>query len=73
MVNRKYLTKLGDTWDVVSLLMYDSELFVDELIQANWHLRDVAMFSAGISLTIPPIAAERRNVADLPPWRRTSD
>lgn len=67
---RTYTTKLGDTWDVVSIIAYGSELFVAELVEANWPHREVAIFGAGVVLTIPEITEERRDAANLPPWRR---
>lgn len=70
---RTYTTKLGDTWDVISLLMYDSELFVADLVQANWQHRDVAVFSADIVLNVPPVTAAQRDNINLPPWRRGND
>lgn len=67
---KTYTTKLGDTWDVISLLMYGSELFVSDLMQANWEQRDVAVFSSGVTLTVPVVTAMQRVNSNLPPWRR---
>lgn len=67
---KTYTTKLGDTWDVISLLMYDSELFVADLVQANWRHRNVAVFSAGVVLVVPAVTPMQRDNVNLPPWRR---
>lgn len=65
-----YTTSQGDTWDVISLEHYGTEVFASELIKANYEHRDVAIFSAGIVLTIPTIAAASITNTNLPPWRR---
>lgn len=67
---KTYTTKLGDTWDIVSLEAYGSEMFVSDLVQANWEYRDVSVFGAGVVLTVPEITELRRDSANLPPWRR---
>lgn len=67
---KTYTTKLGDTWDVVSLEVYGSEMFVSDLVQANWKYRDVSLFGAGVVLIVPEITELRRDSANLPPWRR---
>lgn len=70
MADRTYATKLGDTWDVVSLLVYGSELFASDLIGANWEHRATAIFGAGVVLRVPPLPVARKANANLPPWRR---
>lgn len=67
---KTYTTKLGDTWDVISLIAYNSELFTAELVKANWEHRDVGMFGAGIVLSLPTVSLARRDDTNLPPWRR---
>lgn len=67
---KTYSSKLGDTWDVISLLMYGSELFVDDLVRANWRHREVSVFSAGVVLAVPPVTVAQRDNTNLPPWRR---
>lgn len=67
---KTYETKLGDTWDVVSFEVYGSELFVSDLVEANFDYREVSVFGAGVVLAIPEITEIRRDTANLPPWRR---
>jgi len=67
---KTYTTKQGDTWDVISLLAYGTELLVDDLIDANWELRNVAIFSAGVLVVIPDATPEQVASTNLPPWRR---
>lgn len=69
-MDKTYTTKLGDTWDVISFLMYGSEIFVQELVTANWEYRDVGIFGGGAMLKIPQITAMQRDNANLPLWRR---
>ena len=70
MDNRAYITKSGDTWDMISLAVYGSELFVSELIEANPDRANTLVFGAGIKLIIPEITQSQRENTSLPPWRR---
>lgn len=70
MDNRSYTTKSGDTWDMISLAVYGSELFVSELIEANQDWANTLVFGAGIKLIIPEITQSQRENTSLPPWRR---
>lgn len=65
-----YTTNQGDTWDVISLKSYDSELFASELIAANYAHRNTAIFSAGVQLNVPDISTQTITNTNLPPWRR---
>ena len=62
-----YITVQGDTWDVVSLKNYNSELCVTDLIKANSKYRELIFFRAGLVLNIPEIT-ETTNI-NLPPWK----
>lgn len=65
-----YTTKQGDTWDIVSLLAYGSQIHVDKLISANFAQRNVAVFGAGVVLSVPEIPAAEQESSNVPPWRR---
>ena len=67
---RTYETQLGDTWDVISFKVYGSEMFVSELVEANWDYRVVVVFGSGAKITVPDLTEIRRDTANLPPWRR---
>lgn len=67
---KTYTTKLGDTWDVISLIAYGSELFTAELLAANWEHREIAIFGAGEIVNLPVVNQMQRDDANLPPWRR---
>lgn len=62
----KYVTIQGDTWDIVSLRVYGTEMNVDKLIEANTAYRELVFFPANIELTAPEIS----QTTNLPPWRR---
>lgn len=67
---RKYSTVQGDTWDIISLKMYGSELFTNKLIDANFAQRNIAIFGAGVLLDVPEVSANQIQSTNLPPWRR---
>lgn len=79
MAETYYETAQGDTWDQIAYEYLGSEYYIDELMQANPDLLDIAVFSAGTVLTIPDpdlLEAEEYDEDDdltnLPDWR-TSD
>lgn len=65
-----YTTIQGDTWDVISLKLYESEMFTDRLVAANFQQRNVAIFGAGVVLNAPVITTDELESTNLPPWRR---
>lgn len=64
-----YETIQGDTWDVISKKMYDSEYHTDILIKANAKHADTVIFSSGVLLEVP-VFDTIQQFADLPPWKR---
>lgn len=62
-----YTTVQGDTWDMIAYKNYQDESYMTTLLQANPALREVVIFSAGVSIALPE--AVREKTADLPPWR----
>lgn len=62
-----YTTKQGDTWDNIALQVYGEERYADFLMQNNYALLDILVFSAGTVLNTPVLPEERDG--DLPPWR----
>lgn len=67
----KYVTQQGDTWDLISYKLYGEERRMKNLIEANWPLLDVLVFSSGTEITVPNIPEETD--ADLPFWRAESN
>lgn len=67
---RNYTTIQGDTWDIISKIVYGSEKHGDVLIEQNWQERSRVIFPAGIVLAVPEISVQAVDNSDLPPWRR---
>ena len=66
-----YKTELGDTWDLISLRVYEDEHFMDVLIQANLEHRKTVIFKNGVVLTVPEIdTTTKSDLANLPPWKQ---
>lgn len=68
-MHRKYTTVEGDTFDSLALIFYNDEKLASTIIQANPDYCDTLIFEAGISLSIPEVAAVVLPET-LPPWRR---
>lgn len=66
----KYVTQQGDTWDLIAYKLYGEERRMKNLIEANWPLLDVLVFSSGTEITVPDLPEETD--ADLPFWRAES-
>lgn len=62
-----YITKQGDTWDIISREAYGDEKYADYLMQNNFSLLDMCIFSAGVEVTIPALPEFENE--DLPDWR----
>lgn len=67
----EYKTQKGDTWDMLSLLAYDSEYYLQELLKANPEYRKVFIFDEGIVLKIPLIEIDEAE--DVPEWMEEDD
>lgn len=62
-----YTTIQGDTWDLIAYKIYGEEKYMKYLIEANWQMLDVLIFSSGTVLTVPDIQEETDDEA--PFWR----
>lgn len=67
----EYRTLSGDTWDIISLKNYQSELFTGQLVAANFEHRHTSIFPAGVVIEVPAISEEQLDETNLPPWRRS--
>lgn len=63
---KTYITKSGDTWDMIAKDVYGSETYTSLLMENNQNLIDYFVFPQGIMLNIVPIPNETGN---LPEWR----
>lgn len=62
-----YTTIQGDTWDSIAYKLYGAEKYMKNLIEANWPLLDILIFSAGTVITVPDLPEESED--DAPFWR----
>jgi hypothetical protein len=63
-----YTTVQGDTFDIISLGVYDDEFKAHLIMAANPDYVHTIIFRAGIHLRIPII--EEDAPSTLPPWKR---
>lgn len=63
----EYITKSGDTWDMVAKAAYNDESKIDTLMQANFPLLDYFIFPEGVRVRIPKLKESNQEV--LPEWR----
>ena len=54
-----YTTKSGDTWDLIALNVYGSELKADWLMQNNPRYIHIVRFDSGTVLSTPALPAEK--------------
>ena len=66
--SEKYRTTQGDTWDLISLMFYDTPYRIKELIECNPQYADTLIFDGNIELNIPIINAKKST--NLAPWKR---
>lgn len=64
----RYITMLGDTWDIIALKTLGSEKLMGRLIEANIEYADTVTFGAGVKLIVPEYTAPADEL--LPPWKR---
>lgn len=63
-----YITKQGDTFDIIALRLYDDEFKASLLMEANPKHVSIITFQAGVSLKYPIIEGDIPET--LPPWKR---
>lgn len=62
----KYITKSGDTWDMVAKIAYNDESQIGRLMEANLPLLDYFIFPEGVEITIPALPEKDWT---MPDWR----
>jgi phage tail protein X len=71
---RIYVSTQGDWWDLIAIRVYGKkrgdEHLMYRLIEANYALRDVCQFPAGIPVMVPDVDV----ATDIPlvPWKNAS-
>ena len=70
MVNTKevYITKEGDTWDLIAYKVYGNEMLYIDLMEANPNIIDTVIFPANIPVICPDVEVPLSN--NLPPWKK---
>ena len=68
MTKRVYKTIQGDTWDGIAVKVYGDEKYMNELLEANQTYREILIFPANVSLSLPNIQTQTTTI--LPPWKR---
>lgn len=68
-VTKEYVTRSGDSFDLLALAAYNDEKMASVIIQANPLYMDTLIFEAGVRLKIPVVESAGRP-STLPPWRR---
>lgn len=70
MTKRVYKTIQGDTWDgiAVTVKVYGDEKYMNELLEANQAYREIIIFPANVSLSLPDIQTQTTTI--LPPWKK---
>lgn len=70
-MSKTYTTIQGDTWDLIAHKLYGSEKYMKNLIEANWPLLEVLVFSSGTVINVPDIPEDSDE--DAPFWRSNND
>lgn len=73
-VNRIYISTQGDFWDMIAIRVYGrkrgNEHLMFRLLEANYELREVALFPAGLAVIVPEV--EVQTEIPLVPWTSAS-
>lgn len=68
MTKRVYKTIQGDTWDGIAVKVYGDEKYMNEFLEANQAYREIIIFPANVSLSLPDIQTQTTTI--LPPWKK---
>jgi phage tail protein X len=65
-----YISTQGDWWDLISLKVYGNlrgdEYYMHKLIEANYEIRDICNFPAGVQVIVPALPVKTE--IPLVPW-----
>ena len=65
-----YISTQGDWWDLISLKVYGNkrgdEYYMHKLIEANYEIRDICNFPAGVQVIVPKLPV--KTAIPLVPW-----
>lgn len=72
--DRVYVSTQGDWWDTIAVRCYGmkrgNEHLMYRLLEANYFLRNVGYFPAGVHVIVPKV--ETVTEITLVPWKKTS-
>lgn len=66
---RDYITRAGDTYDLLAIAAYDDEKLASYIVQANPLYIGTLVFDSGVKIRLP-ILDVSTVPSTLPPWRR---
>ena len=64
------ITRMGETWDMISKRVYGDEHCIAQLIGANIAYRDVLQFAHRVAIVVPELPSGSIAGSSLPPWKR---
>src|SRR5262252_8283904 len=71
---RIYVSVQDDWWDLISLKVYGmrrfDEFYMHKLIEANYYLKEVSHFPAGLAVIVPDLPV--KTSIPLVPWKKAS-
>jgi phage tail protein X len=74
MASETYITVQGDFWDLIAIKVYGlkrgDEKLMRQLLEANYLLKDMVQFPAGIAIVVPGVVP--RTEIPLVPWKRAT-
>lgn len=66
----EYITKSGDTWDIIAKEVYGDEMHLSFLMKNNSDLLNYFMFPSGVAVKVYELLEEEdREEEDFPDWR----
>lgn len=65
-----YITRHGDTFDMMAIAAYNEERMASKIIAANPRHAGTLVFDEGVSLIIPSLSDEELMPETVAPWRR---
>jgi phage tail protein X len=73
--DRIYVSIQDDWWDMIAFRVYGmqrgSEHLMYRLLEANYHLREIARFPAGVAVTVPSVDLVTTEIS-LVPWKNAT-
>lgn len=65
---KTYITRQGDTWDIIAYRLWGRETLFHHLAKANPDHLGTLVFAPDIALKVPDISVPLTTPTTLPPW-----